>query len=134
MASATASSGFTVSAGPARGCRSGLLLYSDQPSVPPIPFGGAGDWMLCLFGGIMRAAPIDLGGTPHTCDGVFSIDMNAFRNQTWVSSGCSPSAGQTSPAAYLSTPGHTVNAQMWGRDSTTTGQFLSDGLSWTIQP
>ena len=134
-ASATGTSGFTVTAGPARGCRKGILLYSNQPSIGPIPFGGAGDGMLCMSGvGLSRAAPIDSGGTPNACDGLFSIDLNAFRNQSWSSTGCAAVPGQTTPAAYLSTPGSTVNAQMWGRDSTTTGQLLSDGLNWTILP
>ena len=133
--SATATSGFTVTAGPARGCRSGILLYTNTPPGPAIPFGGVGDGMLCMAGvGLQRAAPIDSGGTPHTCDGQFAIDLNAFRNQTWASTGCTPLPGQTAPAAFLSTPGGSVNAQMWGRDSTTTGQFLSNGLSWTILP
>lgn len=133
--SATNTSGFVVKVGPARGCRLGVLLYSNNAPGSPIPFGGAGDGMLCLSGlGLNRAAPADSGGTPNACDGLFTIDMNAFRNQTWAATGCLSPSGQTNPVAFLSTPGSSVNAQLWGRDSTTTGQLLSEGLSWTILP
>jgi len=36
------------------------------------------------------------------------------------------------PVAFLSAPGTIVNAQWWGRDSTTTGSFLSDAVQCTI--
>ena len=134
--SVTLSSGFTVEAGPVRGCRAGLLLYTNQPVVPAASFGGPGDGLLCLLGaGLRRAGPIESGGTaPQVCDGMLSIDMNQLRSGTWAATGCNPAAGQNSPAAFLSNMGTTVNAQMWGRDSVATGQVLSDGISWPIGP
>jgi len=134
--SGTATSGFVVTAAPTRGCRAGLLLYSNQPTGPGISFGGPGDGLLCLSPmGLRRAGPIDSGGTsPNVCDGVLAIDMNAFRANMWTATGCNPPPGQNSPAGLLNNPGSVVNGQMWYRDSVATGQGLSDGLSWTIGP
>ena len=135
-ASATATSGFLVSAQPVRGCRAGLLLYSDQPVQPGATFGGPGNGQLCLLStALRRAGPIDSGGTnPFTCDGVMAIDMNEFHTLNWVATGCSPAPGQNNPAGFLGSLGTNVNAQIWGRDSTTTGQVLSDGIRWVIGP
>ena len=131
--SVAAGSGFVVSAGPTRGCRNGLLLYSNQPTVVGQPFGG-GNGLLCIVGP-RRAGPIDAGGTsPATCDGNMSIDMNAFASSAWAAVGCNPPAGQNNPPGFLNNIGTTVNSQVWGRDSVTTGQVLSNGLSWTVGP
>jgi len=134
--SGTANSGFVISAGPTRGCRAGLLLYSNQPFVGPQPFGGPGNGVLCLFAmGLRRAGPIDAGGTaPSACDGNMSIDFNAFANNAWMASGCNPAMGQNNPAAFANNPGTTINAQIWGRDSVVTGQVISDGISWVVGP
>jgi hypothetical protein len=134
--SASAASGFVVSASPTRGCRAGLLLYSDQAPVAGVAFGGPGNGMLCVVAqGLRRAGPIDAGGTsPAVCDGAMAIDMNAFAKLTWSAVGCAPPPGQNSPAGFLNTAGVTVSSQVWGRDSTTTGQVLSDGLQWTVGP
>ena len=134
--SGTATSGFVVEAQPVRGCRAGLLLYSDQPPQQAVAFGGPGDGRLCLSGaGLRRAGPIESGGTsPQQCDGRLSIDMNRFRSSSWTTPGCNPPTGQTTPAAFLGNMGTTVHAQIWGRDSTTTGQVLSNGISWVVGP
>ena len=134
--SATLPGGFVLSASPARGCRSGILLYSNHPVQTGVPFGGPGDGLLCLFpSGLRRAGPIDSGGTdPSTCDGVLSIDLNSFAQNLWAASGCNPAPGQNNPAGYLTNPGTAIHAQMWGRDSVETGQLLSDGLSWVVCP
>ena len=134
--SAAATSGFVVQAGPVRGCRAGLLLYSSQPTVAGSSFGGPGNGVLCLTpSGLRRAGPIDSGGTsPQTCDGVLSIDMNQFQANNWTASGCAPAPGQNSPAGFLGTLGVTVRAQMYGRDSISTGQVLTAGFCWTTAP
>ena len=136
LPSATAASGFTLSAAPTRGCRAGLLLYSNQPITSGVPFGGPGDGLLCLSPmGLRRAGPIESGGTsPAACDGVMAIDMNAFRNLTWTATGCAPPAGQTQPAGFLGNIGTVVHTQIWGRDSTATGQVLSNGASYGVGP
>ena len=136
VSSVTATGGFTVSAAPTRGCRAGLLLYSNQPVVAGVSFGGPGDGLLCLTPtGLRRAGPIESGGTaPSVCDGVMAIDMNAFAAAMWTATGCAPPAGQTNPAGFLGNMGTMVNTQIWGRDSVSTGQVLSDGLSYTVGP
>ena len=135
FSSATLASGFVIKAQPVRGCRAGLLLYSDQPTVTGIPFGGPGDGLLCINGmGLRRAGPIQSGSMPQFCDGTLAIDMNKFRSFNWVAVGCNPPFGQNNPAGFLGNMGTTVNAQMWGRDSIATGQILSDGLSWSVGP
>ena len=134
--SVSASSGFSISAAPTRGCRAGLLLYTNQPTVPGVPFGGPGDGVLCLQGmGLRRAGPIDSGGTaPSVCDGNMSIDMNAFAAGAWVSTGCTMVPGQNNPSGFLNNIGTVVYTQMWGRDSVATGQVLSDGLGYNVGP
>ena len=134
--SVAASSGFVVGAAPTRGCRNGLLLYTNQAPVIGQAFGGPGDGMLCLVAmGLRRAGPIDAGGTsPAVCNGNMAIDMNAFASSAWAAVGCMPPPGQNNPAGFLNNLGVTVSAQIWGRDSVPTGQVLSDGLSWTVGP
>ena len=136
LPSATAGSGFVISAAPTRGCRAGLLLYSNQPIVPGVAFGGPGNGLLCLSpSGLRRAGPIDSGGTsPATCNGVMGIDMNAFLTLSWTAMGCASPPGQTNPAGFLGNIGTVVNTQIWGRDSTTNGQVLSNGVSYTVGP
>jgi hypothetical protein len=130
--SATAASGFVVQALPARACRQGVLIYNSS-MVAGVAFQGG---TLCVNPmGIRRASPIDSGGSGGlNCDGVFAIDMNAFRSFLHVSMGCAPLPGQTNPAAFLSTPGTDAFAQIWGRDTQATGSFLSNAVGWTIGP
>jgi hypothetical protein len=136
MPSATSATGFVVAAGPTRGCRAGLLLYSNQPMVTGVPFGGPGDGLLCLSpGGLRRAGPIESGGTsPAVCDGLMAINMNKFAQIVWSASGCAPPPGQNNPAGFLTNMGTAVTAQIWGRDSVSTGQVISDGIGWVVGP
>ena len=135
--SASSGSGFVVSAGPARSCRSGILLYNSAPQIPGIPFDGG---TLCIqVQGLRRAGSTNSMGTPGAanCDGLFSIDMNAFAVGGWGVPNCDGTPSTIPPnnsAPFLSVPGTTVYAAFWGRDSTTTGSFVSDGLNWSIGP
>jgi hypothetical protein len=126
-----------VSAGPARSCKSGLLVYNTTQAIPGLPFQGG---TLCVTGaGVKRAGPTSSQGTPggSSCDGQFAIDMNLFARASWVVPDC---AGQPSglppnnPAPFLLTPGQQVFAQYWGRDSVATGSFVSAGVTWTVYP
>lgn len=127
----------TITAGPTRGCRAGLLLYT-RFTAPPAPFGGPGDGVLCLEPmGLRRAGPIDAGGTsPAVCDGAMSINMDLFKTLGWAgqTGGCVGPPGQNSPAGFLNNAGVTVNGQVWGRDSTMTGQVLSAAINWVTNP
>jgi hypothetical protein len=135
--SASMTSGFTISAGPARTCRSGILLYNTAQLVSGIPFQGG---TLCVDAmGLRRAGPMNSMGTPGSanCDGLFALDVNAFAHGAWVVPDC---AGAPSglppnmPAAFLTTQGQSVFAQVWGRDSVATGSFLSDGIEYVVGP
>jgi len=133
--SAGNSSGFTVSASPARSCRSGILLYNTAQGAPLAFQGGT----LCVEPmGLRRAGSTNSMGTAgNNCDGVFTIDMNAFGYGAWIVPDCAGAPSGTpanSPAAFLSTPGTSVSAQWWGRDTVATGSYVSNGLSWTIGP
>ena len=135
--SATSASGFRVEAQPARSCRAGLLLYS-QASMAGTPFQGGTLCIQMATGAGGRAGPTNSMGTlGPNCDGAFSIDMNAFAQAAWVVPDCagnpSGTAGRT-PLSFLSNPGGAVFAQYVGRDSLTTGAFVSAGLSWVIGP
>jgi hypothetical protein len=135
VSSASATSGFTVSAARARPCRFGFLLYNTS-SGAGVPFEGG---VLCVTAsGLQRAGSSNSGGTPgSSCDGRFWLDMNAFAAGTWIVPDC---AGQPAgipartAAPFLRTPGQAVHAQWWGRDTVASGSFVSDGLMWTVGP
>jgi hypothetical protein len=135
--SASSTSGFTISAGPALSCKAGILLYSNQAIVPGAPFEGGA---LCLEAmGLRRAGSTNSMGTPGpaSCDGEFSVDMNTFSMGVWVVPRCDGTpAGipANNPAAFLSNPGITISVQYWGRDSQATGSFVSAGLQYVVGP
>jgi hypothetical protein len=118
--SATSTSGFHVSAGPARGGKSGILVYGDAGAAT-LPFHGG---TLCVSPPLRRSVGVSSGGTSGACDGAFSLDMNCF-----ASGNCGGN-----PAAYLTLVGQTVHCQWWGRDSVATGSFLSDALQYSVGP
>lgn len=115
---ATETSGWEIRAEPARGNRTGLILYSCSGSAA-IPFEGG---FLCVSPPIRRTPPTSSGGTNGACDGVFRLDFNAFASGN----------GGGNPDACLNVPGQQVNAQWWGRDSVQTGSFLSNGLEFDM--
>jgi hypothetical protein len=135
--SASQASGFEIAAGPARTCRSGILLYNTAQVAPGIPFQGG---TLCVDPmSLRRAGPMNSMGTPGNanCDGQFVLDMNAFAMAAWIVPDCAGApAGlpPNVPASYLTTPGQVVFTQVWGRDSVATGSFLSSGLQYTVGP
>ena len=72
---------------------------------------------------IRRTIAVNSGGSA-SCDGEFAIDMNAF----------AAGALGGNPQSFLVTPGNTVDAQWWGRDTPATGAFLSDAVEWNVVP
>ena len=127
--SASATSGFVVSAQPARSTRTGVLLYTNNGRANlPFPSGGH---ILCISASpLRRGGPTDSGGTPGpNCDGVFSLDMNAYASGNY-----NPPFPTHSPAAFLLVPGTQINCQWWGRDSVATGSFMSDALEYCVSP
>ena len=67
---------------------------------------------------------IDVGANAALNSLSWSLDLNAF---------ASGNAGGN-PDAFLSAPGTEVYCQWWGRDSVSTGSFLSDALRYIVRP
>ena len=135
--SISAPNGFVISAGPARSCKSGILLYNTTVQTPALPFQGGS---LCMTAaGLKRAGGTNSQGTPGpaNCDGVFSIDMLEFAKLAWSVPDCAGNptgAVQNNPAPFLLNMGQTIYGQYWGRDSTSTGSFVSDAIAWLTIP
>jgi hypothetical protein len=117
--SASSTSGFVISAGPARQNKTGLLIYGNTGSNNAVFQGGT----LCVRPPVRRTTAVNSGGA-SLCDGTFAIDMNAY------------AAGNLggNPQAFLLLAGSKITAQFWGRDTLATGSFLSDGLIYIICP
>ena len=118
--SAIAAHGFRVTASGTRAGKSGLMLYGGGGQAST-PFGGG---TLCVDpAGLRRSVAVaDASGTPGLCDGVLSIDMNAFARGSLGGS----------PSLILAQPGQQVNCQFWGRDTVANGALLSDGLEYFV--
>jgi hypothetical protein len=122
--SATAANGFTITVSAVEGQRSGLVFYGiDNGGFTPLPWSSASTSFLCVKPPVQRTPALNSGGTPALCDGVLSVDWNAFVFGTPGALGA-PFAG-----------GEHVHAQGWFRDPPapkTTN--LSDGLSFFVGP
>jgi len=120
--SATATSGFFVTCANVPTGNSGLIVYSNAgQAVPPTPFQGG---LLCSNTPHKRATAVTaFGGTPGTCSGSFSTDMNAF----------AAGLDAVKPAPFLTVVGARIQCQYLGRD-TPTSSLVSDALEYVVGP
>jgi hypothetical protein len=100
--SASAGSGFVISAGNVRNNKSGLL-FSGINGPRALPFQGG---LHCVQTPTKRTPASSSAGTPvgNDCSGVYAIDFNAFAQGH---------AGGN-PLAALRVPGTQINCQWWG--------------------
>ncbi len=119
--SASAASGFTISASNVEARRNGMLIYgaSGRAATP----WGTGSSVLCVQAPLQRTPAMSAGGTSGACNGTLLLDWNAFMT--------------THPGA-LGHPlriGQVFQAQFLYRDPPTSmGSSLSDALEFTLSP
>ena len=122
-ASATATSGFTLSASSVEGAKDGLFFFgtSGRQANP----WGNGTSFQCVVPPVRRAGVQAGSGTNGLCDGSFSQDLNALWCPSCPGSSKNPGAGST------------VQAQLWYRDPLSTSNqttSLSDAMEFFVAP
>jgi hypothetical protein len=121
--SATASSGFTLSASTVEGQKDGLFFFGTNGQQAN-PWGNGTSYQ-CVVPPVVRTPTTAGVGTVGLCDGSFALDLNAL----WCSSCPKPAKN---PGA-----GATVQAQLWYRDPASTSNqttSLSDAIEFVVQP
>ena len=122
-ASVTATSGFTIAVNGAESQKQGIVFYGvNNSGFTPTAWGGGASY-LCVKAPTQRLGVQNTGGTAGVCDGLLSIDWNAFRAANPTALGSPFSAGQQ------------IYAQGWFRDppapKTTS---LSNALMFALCP
>lgn len=120
--SATAGSGFDLRVLDVEGQKSGIVFYGVAGRAAS-PWGMGGTSWLCVKAPTQRTTLLSSGGTAGACDGVLSLDWNA-----WI-------AAHPSALGQPFVGGETVQAQGWFRDlPSVKSTSLSDGLEFVVCP
>jgi hypothetical protein len=121
--SASAGSGFTINVQSVEGAKQGLIFYGiDNTGFAPHTWGASSSW-LCVKSPLQRTPPQNSGGSFGQCDGVLSIDFNAFL------------AAHPSTLGQPFSLGRAVFAQAWFRDPPSPKTtMLSDALAFFVEP
>ena len=120
-ASATASSGFTLSAATVEGQKDGLFFFGTNGQQAN-PWGNGTSYQ-CVIPPVVRTPTMAGVGTIGLCDGSFALDLNAL----WCPSCPKPAKNPG--------PGATVQAQLWYRDPLSTSNqttSLSDAVEFGV--
>ena len=118
--SASAPSGFTVSAGGVEGAKDGLFFFGTNGRQAAS--WGSGTSFQCVVPPVIRGGLLLGTGTNGLCDGALSQDLNAL----W-----------TAKPAKNPGPGALVQAQLWFRDPFNTSNqttSLSDAIEFSVCP
>ena len=121
--SASAPSGFTVSASSVEGSRTGMFVFG-QGGKQAIPWGN-GTSLQCAPPPLRTSGPLPPIGTLGACDGAFALDVNALWCPTCAKPSINPGEGSV------------VQVQLWYRDPlNASGQMtsFSDALECWILP
>ena len=122
-ASATASSGFSVSATGVEGSKDGLFFFGTNGRQANA--WGNGTSFQCVVPPVKRGGLLVGSGSVLSCAGMFTQDLNAL----WCPSCPKP--------AHNPGAGATTQAQLWYRDPLNTSNqttSLSDAIEFTLQP
>jgi predicted RNA-binding protein with TRAM domain len=118
-ASSIQPSGFNVTCSNVEGQRMGLIFYGTTPTLVPWAIGSTS--YTCVAPPVQRTAAVNTGGSAASCNGVLTLDFNAYITAHPNAVG-SPYAG-----------GQTIYAQAWFRDpSAPKATNLSGGLKFTL--
>ena len=119
--SASASSGFTVTGSNAEGNKDGLFFFGTNGRQAN-PWGSSSSFQ-CVIPPVSRTALITGTGTNGSCDGSFSVDLNALWCATCPKPAKNPGAGAT------------AQLQLWFRDPNNTSNqttSLSDAIEFDV--
>jgi hypothetical protein len=122
-ASASATSGFSLTATGVEGLKDGLFFFGSNGRQANS--WGSGTSFQCVVPPVIRAGLLSSTGTAGLCDGTFTQDLNAL----WCASCPSPAKN---PGA-----GALVDAQLWYRDPMNTSNqttSLSDAIEFSVCP
>jgi len=125
VASASASSGFTIDLTAGEGNKQGLLFYGITGQLlSGAPWGPGSSSTLCVKAPTQRTPLQPASGTVGNCDGNFSIDWNTYMFNNPLSVGNPRSIGET------------FDAQYWYRDNSAAVKTtsLSAGLHFALKP